>query len=64
VSGAQTWTVIGIFAAALFALVGLVVRLVDARIGGLRNELVARLDALDRDVQRFYEHAFGRERSE
>jgi hypothetical protein len=59
---AQTWTVVGIFAGALFALVTLVVWLVDARISGLRNELVARLDALDRDVQRLFEHAFRGER--
>lgn len=62
-SSAQTWSVIGIFAGALFALVGLVVRLVDVRIEGLRNEILARFESLERDLQRLYEHSFGGERS-
>lgn len=58
---AQTWTLLGIFAAAQAALIGLVLRLVLAEIRGLRNEMLARFEGLERDVQRLYEHAFSRE---
>lgn len=64
-SNAQSWTLIGGFLAILVAMVGLVLAAVRAEIGilrgeltGLRGELVARLDALDRDVQRLYERFF------
>jgi hypothetical protein len=67
-SGAQVWTVIGGFFAILTALVGLVLRVVRAEVAvlreqldGLRNELLARFDALDRDVQRLYRHVFERQ---
>ena len=67
-SGAQTWTVIGGFLAILVAMSGLVLALVRAeitvlreRVDGIRNELLARFDALERDLQRLYEHAFERE---
>ena len=59
-SGAQTWAALGVFAAALGAIVTLVLRLIDAKIDGLRAELLARFDALERDLQRLYEHAFAR----
>jgi hypothetical protein len=60
VSDAQVWTVIGAFVATLAAIVALVLRLIDAKIDGLRAELVARFDALDRDLQRLYDHTFAR----
>jgi hypothetical protein len=61
VNGAQVWTVIGAFVATLAALVTLVLRLIDAKLDGLRAELLARFDSLERDVQRLYEHAYSRE---
>lgn len=60
-TGAQAWAVIGIFAATLFALAGVVVTLIDAKINGLRNELLARFDSLERDVQRLFVRAFEQE---
>jgi hypothetical protein len=57
-SDAQTWTVIGGFLAILVTMSGLVLRIVRLEISGLRNEMVARFDALDRDVQRLFERVF------
>lgn len=70
---AQTWTLIGVFAAAFFASLTLVstlfVRVIRAEIGGLRGEMNARfdttnekIDALDRDVSALMRHTFGIER--
>ena len=58
----QVWTVIGVFASALFGLLGFVTtsisRTIRTEIGSLRNEmnvrfdsLSGRIDHLDRDVQ-------------
>ena len=58
----QVWTVIGVFATALFGLLGFVTtsisRTIRTEIGSLRNEmhvrfdsLSGRIDHLDRDVQ-------------
>jgi hypothetical protein len=67
VSTAQAWTLIGVFAATLAVLVTLVLQVIDAKIGGLdakidglRQEMVARFDSIDRDLQRLYEHVFHR----
>lgn len=61
-SSAQAWTLIGTLLAAVFASVAgtslLVLRVIDARIDGLRNEMVARFDGLERDLQRLYERVF------
>lgn len=65
---AQTWTVIGAFLAILIALAASVLAVVRAEIAvlrehvdGIRAELLARFDSLDRDVQRLYSHVFDRE---
>lgn len=58
---AETWTVIGGFLAILVAFAGVVVALIRSEVDGLRNEMRARFDAVDRDLQRLYEHAFKRE---
>jgi hypothetical protein len=43
-------------AAALAIMITLVLRLIDARIDGLCQEMVVRFDSIDRDLQRLYEH--------
>ncbi|WP_022888805.1 hypothetical protein [Agromyces italicus] len=69
----QVWTLIGVFAAALFGVITLVttmfVRVIRSEIGGLRGEILAeigvvsrRIDALDRDVQALVKHTFGIDR--
>ena len=62
----QVWTLIGVFAASMVALIGLVLRVVSAELGGFRRELDAlrgemnvRFDHLDRDVQALTRHVFG-----
>jgi hypothetical protein len=57
-STAQSWTLIGGFLAILVAMSGLVLRIVQVQFDGLRNEMIARFDALDRDLQRLYERVF------
>ena len=59
-SDAQTWAALGVLAAALAIIITLVLRLIDAKIDGLRGEMIARFDALDRDLQRLYDREFGR----
>jgi len=58
---AQTWTLIGTLIAILLAYVtvtaGLLVKIIDTKFDGVN----ARLDVLDRDVQRLYERFFDRE---
>lgn len=61
----QVWTLIGVFSAAMFSLVGLVVGYVRAEIGGLRAEMIARFErvdvqfaALDRDMQAIAKRVF------
>jgi hypothetical protein len=61
VSTAQTWAALGVLAAALAIMITLVLRLIDARIDGLRQEMVVRFDSIDRDLQRLYEHVFHRD---
>lgn len=51
---AQTWTVIGGFLGILTFGMGLVLRTVSVEI----RSVGARIDALDRDVQRLYERVF------
>jgi hypothetical protein len=55
VSTAQTWAALGVLAAALAIIITLVLRLIDARFDGLRQEMVVRFDSIDRDLQRLYE---------
>jgi hypothetical protein len=61
VSSAQVWTVIGGFLAILAAMAALVLAVVRAEIAVLREHVDARLDAIDRDLQRLYDHVFQRE---
>jgi len=72
----QIWTLIGVFAAALFAVLTLMstmfVRVVRAEIRGLEGKidgvgaridgLERRIDSLDRDVQALVKHTFGLDR--
>ena len=57
---AQSWTLIGTLIAILLAYVTvtatLLLRVIDAKFEGV----IARLDVLDRDVQRLYERLFDR----
>lgn len=66
----QVWTLIGVFAAALVGILTLMstlfLRVIRSEIGGLRGEMTARLEAidkrfdyLDRDVQALTKHMFG-----
>lgn len=72
VNDAQTWTLIGGFLAILVAMAGLVLRVVQVQIesvnqhvegvtiqlGGRIDGVEAKLDLLDRDVQRLIEDRF------
>jgi len=65
----QVWTLIGVFAAALFGLITIVstlfLRVVHSEVSGLRAEIRAindRLDHLDRDVNALMKHTFGIDR--
>ena len=59
----QVWTLIGVFAAGLFGMLTLMstmfLNVIRAEIGGLRAEMNAKLDLLDRDVQAIARHVFG-----
>lgn len=59
----QVWTLIGVFAAGLFSVIGLtiglIMRVISTEIGSLRNEMNVRFDHLDRDVQALTRHVFG-----
>ena len=68
----QVWVLIGVFAAAVFGLVGIVttsfnrnLSLVEAgirsEISGLRETMNAKFDALDRDIATLTRHVFGTE---
>ncbi len=70
---AQIWTMIGSFTALMFGTLTVVstlfVRILRTEIGGLRNEMNARFDAvntridgLDRDVQAIVKRTFGLDR--
>lgn len=58
----QVWTLIGVFAAAMFGMITIVstlfVRVVRSEIG----RLGVKLDGLDRDVQALMRHTFGIDR--
>ena len=63
---AQTWTVIGLFFTILLAMMGLVLRVLRVEVRSLGEIMTAkfetidaRLTAIDRDVQRLYEHWMG-----
>ncbi|HEY5224755.1 MAG TPA: hypothetical protein VIJ18_17120 [Microbacteriaceae bacterium] len=66
----QVWTLIGVFATAVFGMITVVstlfVRIIRSEIGGLRGEMAARFEAvdkrfdyLDRDVQALTKRVFG-----
>ena len=70
----QIWTLIGVFGAALFSMIGLVsslfLRVLRAELHGVRSELLgeirrvegvltARMDHLDRDVSSIARRVFG-----
>jgi hypothetical protein len=61
VSDAQVWTVIGGFFAILAGFAALVLAVVRAEIAVLREHVDGRLDAIERDLQRLYDHAFARQ---
>jgi hypothetical protein len=61
VSDAQVWTVIGGFFAILAGFAALVLAVVRAEIAVLRGPVDGRLDAIERDLQRLYDHAFARQ---
>ncbi len=69
----QVWTLIGIFASALFGIMTLMstvfVRIVRSEIGGLRTEIKSELEGLrsdirglDRDISALMKHTFGIDR--
>lgn len=62
----QVWTLIGVFAGAMFGMITIVstlfVHVVRSEIRGLGTELTARIDSLDRDVRALMKHAFGIDR--
>jgi len=62
----QVWTLIAVFATATFGMLVIVstlfVRVLRAEIGGLRTEMTARIDNLDRDVQALVKRTFGIDR--
>lgn len=55
---AQGWALIGGLLAAVGIIAGLVVQAIRVSIEGLRNEMVARFDSLERDLQRIYVRVF------
>lgn len=69
----QVWTLIGVFATALFGMITLMstmfVRIIRTEIGSLRAEISSefrginqRIDRLDSDVNALMKHAFGIDR--
>lgn len=69
----QVWTLIGVFAAALFGMMTLIstmfVRIIRTEIGSLRNEMSAefrgvhqRIDLLNGDINALMTHTFGIQR--
>lgn len=63
---AQIWTMIGAFSALMFSTLTVVstlfIHVVRSEIGGLRNEMNARFDGLDGDVQAIVKRTFGFDR--
>ena len=64
----QVWTLIGVFSALMFSMLGIVstlfIRVVRTEIGRLEMKMDVRLDNLDRDVQALMRHTFGIDRDE
>lgn len=62
----QVWVLIGVFAASMFGMITVVstlfIHVVKAEIGGLRNEVLGEIRALDRDVTALYRNTFGIDR--
>ena len=60
----QIWTIIGVLTAGLFGMLGLMsnmfLRVIRAEISGLRNEMNARFDGMDRDIQFLMKREFDR----
>ena len=58
----QVWTLIGVFAAALFGMLTLMstmfLNVIRAEIGGLESRLSAKIEILDRDVQSIARRVF------
>lgn len=59
----QVWTLIGVFAAAIFGIQGIAIRSFRREMQSTRNELIARMDSgfnqLDRDVSFLMRREFG-----
>lgn len=66
----QIWVLIGVFAAAIFSMIGIVttsfnrtlsvsLARVDNRIDGLREVMEVKFDLLDRDIQALSRRVFG-----
>lgn len=62
----QVWVLIGVFAASTFGMITVVstlfIHVVKAEIGGLLNEVLGEIRALDRDVIALYRNTFGIDR--
>jgi hypothetical protein len=62
----QVWVLIGVFAASMLGMITVVstlfVHVVKAEIGGLGNEVLGEIRALDRDVTALYRNTFGIDR--
>mgnify|MGYP000281680648 FL=1 len=59
----QVWTLIGVFAAAIFGIQGIAISSFRREIQSMRNELISRMDSgfsqLDRDVPFLMRREFG-----
>ena len=59
----QVWTLIGVFAAAIFGIQGIAISSFRREMQSMRNELIARMDSgfnqLDRDVSFLMRKEFG-----
>lgn len=58
-SDAQVWTVIGLFASGMAALIAMTLRIVSVEMSSLRREMNVRFDHMDRDIQALMKHVFG-----
>ena len=59
----QVWTLIGMFGAAIFGMLGIVstmfVHVLKSEISAAESRLTSRIDLLDRDIQALTRHVFG-----
>ncbi|HJR89358.1 MAG TPA: hypothetical protein VJ782_04280 [Aeromicrobium sp.] len=59
----QVWTLIGMFGAAIFGMLGIVstmfVQVLKSEISAAESRLTSRIDLLDRDIQALTRHVFG-----